>query len=1200
MWVLLLSLFVSLVLVHVLEGESSDALVALSVTFASVLVSSLVDVARLIAGAVIGLPVWIVTHPIYITRLLGIVGLAVACHEFHLDLLTAFDLFFRHVLSPLVHFLYSMTFLARVVWEPLAVFYNWWVAVSKTATLGTLALVTKCNIQLFTQMAKATLEIFLLFFQALFTWLGGGGGTFITNTFPWESTLEGIQVLIATTTELLDCACAELGALYRVGIATLTPAALARMGHHTLNAPLAAVQEAINTLRFESYPTLRKPAYHLSAAVAEFGLWIDAALLGAADVMLKDVLKQEGIPESERPGKFVGSALAGLLQAGVQTLYLSSRAAVHFALPLRLGDPDYVWRMLNPTEPVVWLREASDAAVLSGYWLLEYGYARISGSTPPTRLDCARTPQFYGDQFFNSLFCAARRGLHALTTVLAVSVSLPVEFGVMTLLAGGERNGFTTLQRYDGALRFPNALTSSNCELRQKVAAPEGWDMSTDAAYCDCGDPDRAFVVPAFDETKWSSLTLDRNVWCGQPQLQDAFRDLVAATEHFSHVVVPFVSPALRVGMGVLVQTWSVGLRLVLSAGDIVSGDFFELPLTGEGSGYGAREDLALRKWTLEGNALEDAACPEGYVRETAVQDANGNSKCMEVENVARLHRARLRRYTGDVGLCRTSNADAGCRCNAALPLEPGAQCQCAIVFADDEVTHTHSYGEARWRRREFREGGGYCATNLFEPLFEMLERQAGEAVGSLVDALHPGSTGDWCPRQEYLVVQTDVSQFTERDFEETFLPDRAEWQKEELLAMIEARVAQRQQLRLSAGLAELTGLDLDDMQLEETKYTVAYEMGARMLTRATALCDEDASSAVLAGCLVDEAHQRSLELAKYDDRMCRIYGFHDFVCSVNDVVSKSVDVLVGTSRQVVNTVLAVVTGHEKAATFDVGNRLCDLQQSFGAQASALTSFLPVEKPLRKALTKFLFLVLEVPVEAASTFNSVLVLVDKLVKGTLFGENGKSADKAVHEFAEGVVEAAFKWWSLVFEALGDAVESKAEGGGALLYVLRDLSLLIGQVLNDAVVDTALAYVKTIVDMIAVFSGEADRMPSFVAGTFMFIAHVKRILPRVAMKTMGAVLQSLGPVGEFIAELAGSVSVCAARRPVWLCLSSCACSPHPSPPSPWARCRSVGYSKIFCPGSRTRLTQCRSGRRIWTLILIWGVCRGFSAPTTTGR
>ena len=1102
MWVLLLSSLLSLLLVHVLEGESSDALVALSVTFFATLVASVVDVARLVLGAAVGLPVWIVTHPVYLSRLAGVVVLALGCHEYHQDLLTAMDLFYRHALSPLVHFLYSMTFLVRVVYEPLAVFYNWWVAVSKTATLGTLALITKCNIQLFTQMAKATLEVFLLFFRGLFTWLGGGGGSLLTNTFPWEPTLDGVQVLVATTTELLDCACAELGALYRVGIATLTPAALARMGHHTLNVPLAFAQEAINTLRFESYPTLRKPiGFHLAAATAELGLWLDSALLSAADVMLKDVLKQDGIPVSERPGKFVGSALAALLQAGVQSLYLLARATVHFALPLRLGDPEYVWGMLNPTEVVVWLREAGDASVLSAYWLLEYGYARISGSTPPTRLDCSRTPQFYGDQFFNSLFCGARRALHALTTVLAVGVSLPVEFGVMTLL-GGERNGFTTLQRYDGALRFTDALAVSNCELRQEVAAPAGWDMSTDAASCDCRDPDQAFVVPEFDEDKWSSLTLDRNVWCGQPQLQDAFRDVLASAEHLSHVVTPFAAPAVRVAAGYLVNVGSLGLRLVLSSGDIVQGNFFDMPLTGEGSGYGAREDLALLKWTQEGNAVEDSACPDGFVRETAIEDEDGNSPCLEVENVARLHRARLRRYTGDVGLCRTSNADEGCRCNAALPLEPGALCQCAIVFADDEVTHTHSYGEARFRRREFREGGGYCATNLFEPLFEMLEAQAGEAVASLVDALHPGSTGDWCPKQEYLVVNTDVSKYTEEEWDEGFLPDRAKWEKEDLLAQIEIRVAQRQQLRLDAGMGAVTGLDLDDMELEETRYMVAYEMGARMLTRATALCDENALASDLVECLLDQSHQRSTELAQYDDRSCRVYGFHDFVCSANDVVSKTVDVFVGTSRQVINTALAVVTGHANAGKFDLGNRLCDLQQSFGAQASTLTAFLPVEKPLRKALTKFLFLVMEAPVEALNTFNSVLVVVDELVKGRLFGENGKSADKAIHEFAENLLQAGFKWWSLVFEALGDAVETKSEGGGALLYVLRDLMLLLGDILSDVLIDTALAYVKMIADMIAVFSGELDRIPSFVVGSYMFLYHIKKILPRLAMKTMG--------------------------------------------------------------------------------------------------
>ena len=699
-----------LLLVHFLEGEGSGAIVALASTLFATLLASLVDVTRLVVGAVVGVPIFILSNPLYITRLLGLCCLAVAVHEFHTEALELMDLWYRRVLSPSVHFLYSMSFLFRVGYEPVAVGFNIYTAVTKTAVYGSLGLVTKCSIDLFVDVVKGILEILMLGARSFFGWLGGGGGSILTNDFNFVPVFEGCQTLLQSSVEVFDCACSQVGNLYRVPVALFTPPAAARAMHHAFNAPIALVQELLDTLRFESFPHLKRTFYHLSAAIHETGRWTDEALLEAASTLLHDVLTLDKI--ENRPAKFIGSFYAAIAQAILQTTYTVVRTAIHFALPLKLSDAAYVFSFLNVREiSGVWLREAVNSGTLSMYWLLEWGFARAAGlPSPSPRLDCSFEPAFYGDRFFQSLFCAVRTLGRAATTTLAIATTLPMELTVMTLLAGGERNGWQVLQRYDGALRFTEPFANS-CELRQAVAAPTGWDLSTDAARCHCYDEDAAFLVPAYDKEVWSSLTGDRSVGCAQPQLQDVFRDLRDASEHVGNVATPFLAPIVRVAVQGATQTVSTGIRLGLSLADILNGDFFELPISGTGA-YGAREDLAAAKWVAEGGALEDD-CADGYLRETALTNAAGAHPCLERHDVLRLHYARARKYTA-AGLCRQTNSGA-CRCNPALPMEADSSCGCSIVFADDATTHADSYAEARWGHAAYRERG-WCGTQIMEP----------------------------------------------------------------------------------------------------------------------------------------------------------------------------------------------------------------------------------------------------------------------------------------------------------------------------------------------------------------------------------------------------------------------------------------------------------------------------------------------------
>ena len=140
-----------------------------------------------------------------------------------------------------------------------------------------------------------------------------------------------------------------------------------------------------------------------------------------------------------------------------------------------------------------------------------------------------------------------------------------------------------------------------------------------------------------------------------------------------------------------------------------------------------------------------------------------------------------------------------------------------------------------RWRHNGFRERG-WCGTQILEPVFRAVEEESGDAVLSLVNGLFPGEV-DWCATQEYRVTETDISTFTEVEFTDTWLPDRAKWDAGELRDQVEERVRRRQLQRTAAGLQTLAGLEEDELRLEETRHVVEVELGTRALANATNIC---------------------------------------------------------------------------------------------------------------------------------------------------------------------------------------------------------------------------------------------------------------------------------------------------------------------------------------------------------------------------
>ena len=167
MFACLISWIAGLLFVHLLEGKTSGPIVVSASGILSLVVSCVVDVVYAIANSVITIPIYIITRPLFVTRLVGIVALALAVHTWQEETLELCDSFFRKILNPSVHFLYTVVFALRVVYEPLAAFWNYFVAVQKTMYYGSLQLITKCNLELFTNVVKGVFETMQLLLLCL-------------------------------------------------------------------------------------------------------------------------------------------------------------------------------------------------------------------------------------------------------------------------------------------------------------------------------------------------------------------------------------------------------------------------------------------------------------------------------------------------------------------------------------------------------------------------------------------------------------------------------------------------------------------------------------------------------------------------------------------------------------------------------------------------------------------------------------------------------------------------------------------------------------------------------------------------------------------------------------------------------------------------------------------------------------------------
>ena len=669
-----------------------------------------------------------------------------------------------------------------------------------------------------------------------------------------------------------------------------------------------------------------------------------------------------------------------------------------------------------------------------------------------------------------------------------------------------------------------------------RLASP--WDHSTDISLCNCVfEEDIVVEFPPFNRGGGHMVFVEWRYQCvlrANRNWKTAFqRSQRCRASYFEHHLALRQKLLFSTAVNGIINSFSVSLRLVLSAEDILDGEFFQYPLgpggvrVQRGSSFGPRG----RKPETRSSRL---SAPDGQIPETRAPGVSVHG--------GERRRAAARRENSNVqrsGALSQHERQCGVHVQPGLcPCRTTAYAVVCLTYPDDERVAADSYTQVRFSQNF--QSRGWCGSQIFEPILMDLEAESGSAITDLVDGLHPGAGVGWCGKEDYVVLETNMNQFTKREWEnDAFLVDRARFTRDELDVRIADLLASKTLAREEAHLPRANAAQLQAMTLASTQKAVLNLQGVRALSHATEACVLDENSglkidteafdealvgappATRAGCLVDKTVLRSQTLAVWKKNSCTVRGNHDIVCAANAYASRAAQIYIGAARQLWSGIVALLSGYPAQVTWDLSNRLCDLQKSISYQTSILSSLFPVERQTRVAMNKLMFLALEFGVEQFSIQNSGLVLFDSLVKGELFTAQ-KEDSGPVYEFIENVIGTYLTYGANVLQSAGDLFESFDEGSGEFLYSVEDFITKFKEAVTDSLVKTAVVYVELLGEFVAVASGTTSEIPALVKSIFEFLKTLKLILPSIAMKTLGIVLEMLGPLGSFLSMIAGTV------------------------------------------------------------------------------
>ena len=259
-----------------------------------------------------------------------------------------------------------------------------------------------------------------------------------------------------------------------------------------------------------------------------------------------------------------------------------------------------------------------------------------------------------------------------------------------------------------------------------------------------------------------------------------------------------------------------------------------------------------------------------------------------------------------------------------------------------------------------------------------------------------------------------------------------------------------------------------------------------------------------------------------YSTKSCNLYGSHDFICSTSMTVRSALRFVVFEVRELIMTLFELLGGSTKGITINFGNRLCDLQRVAAGLSSSISSMLPVglvSNGIREGVAKIIFAVIDAPIELLNAVNHAVQFLLTVLTEVAF--SGRSIQQPVFNFIIAEVNILFNYLNNLFDGFETLFEAVKRGSGAIFRTFKLILNIFQQFLSDAAIEMISLILKVFGGVVELFTG-GGLAPNFFNDLWRLIGKFIEMIMKNAGKVLDAVLNLLGPVGQFIRELSGTI------------------------------------------------------------------------------
>ena len=1105
-----------------------------------------------------------------------LVAAAILMHYYHYEMLSIIDdgwtcavvPILRNIISPLLQ-------IWRVIFAITTPIINAFLVINAQIFRGWISTFAQCShinlFQVITEFSKAIITGT----HSVTSFFGYGShpkddNNFYNNDFDISLPVNHTLTAISVTQKVLACTCKRFEPLFNIGFFVTQEPHVTAAINNGFQVFIRAFQMVFNLL-FKKFPDVYKVTFKLERALNEGGLALDAVLFNTFEDFIR-ILCNCDFTIKKKP-------LEGPFTIGTRVI----SAAVHVSATISVNAPLH---MVGATfvkdesafAPENWSMERAFSqlhrAVYSSGVLVQWvlfvlerlvtdtaNIDRIleDENTPPLELSCDWARDVKDHRYVSMSYTAGcsvyNLGIIPVNTAL-IAYSLIVEL-LTTSIFQQQQNIFRTLQRWEGPTLPRNKVYT--CEERRDVTAYDylhnlnytrtgGWLWTQDRSKCECS---RSYGATISENEAFY------NPWCGQPSLNfDVFAPMDALVMHVSHGILgpgfgdafPFIDPIRNIEIDLqagdksikktialpfplppltrtAIESIRVLTRVVLSFGDIVTGNFFSYPVN---CGHGMNLIQLKKKWDIEHciQWKKDKFNVECEAYDTTLHPTPENMRWASCK--ARAYKA-LQTENRRTPVCDTDNHSPSCMCSYLQPLTTQSPCMCIARYPDLDITaSTQEVGDLIEKRFTSEDvSHHWCNSMIIEWTFQntaafadaldyMVSLGPINPTCDVMDRIienKPLRMGQLDQRSEsaYLIANTPTLEFVGEYMDATTKLNHIKDIYTDMRGGCEIEPPKFVPATDENGNVIYELDENGDPKKDENGEPIAKltTIGSRWS------CDASDSLAKSIGEIEMEELLRSKDPEKSPG--CRIWGRDDFFCSAGLFVRNSKRLSMNVARQAINDGISILSGNYADINLQTLPRLCDYERQQGAVAAMIAGIIPgISIEMKQAFAKYINMILQQffiqPLRISLTLAQMATTI---VMDFVSESNTQSSIKDT--FKNGVDTIIDgQLWAIryFFETTGELLDAISPGAGDIC----DSIVKIIDMLKKAIKQDLLRIVSLMLDaffhLMAALTGDTSAISPFFTSLFSLWTELETLLLTEVMVILNKIFDFFGPVGTF--------------------------------------------------------------------------------------